>query len=155
MDKTLRKRLISDKIKITKLALDKILSYFDVFSYEMGGALGIKGDVITMFYPLENEDELGGCFIPSLDSLNSANDYFANHDVDFGGIIHSHPVSKFGSGQNRPSNKDIDFYRNFINANKQFDKLIFPIITLVNDEKVINWFIFENDELFELEIEII
>lgn len=141
--------------KITKTALDKILSYFDCFTFEMGGAIGVKDNVITMFYPLENEDTTGACFVPSLTSLNEANDYFGKSGTDFGGIIHSHPISKFGSGMNSPSKNDKEFYANFIKSNKQFEKLIVPIITLKEGQKDIAWYIYENSELSELDIQII
>ena len=141
--------------KIKKTALDKILSYFNDFSFETGGAIGIKNNVITMFYPLENEDTTGGCFIPTIDSLNEANDFFDQNDTEFSGVIHSHPVSKFGDGINLPSKNDKSFYANFIEANRQFKRLIVPIITLKKGQKDIAWYIYEKGELTELKIQII
>ena len=143
------------KYKVTKEVAHEILSYFNDFAYESGGALGIKDNIISMFYPLDNESKTGKDFSPSFDSLNKAADFFANHDAEFIGIIHSHPVSQFGSGTNRPSNEDIEFYKNFSKENKQFKKLVFPIITLKNEQKDIAWYILENNELYLLNITIV
>ena len=140
------------KYRVTKEVIDEILSYFESFAYESGGAIGIKDNIILMFYPLDNESNIGKEFLPSIISLNKAVGFFAKHGADFIGIIHSHSTSKFGSGSNYPSNGDIQFYKNFIKENKQFDKLVFPIIAWKNNQKEIAWYILEKNELYSLDI---
>ena len=144
--------LFPQTYRISEEALNKILSYFNDLTFESGGAIGIKDNIISMFYPLDNDSDTKEDFSPSIDSLNEAADYFADHNADFIGIIHSHPISKFGSGSNFPSNSDIEFYKNFNKENKQFDKLVFPIITFKNNQKDIAWYILEKNELYSLDI---
>lgn len=143
------------KYYVTKTCLESIEKYFNDFSREYGGALGIKAKTILLFFPLENDNSTGEDFSPAIDSLNDASRCFSNHGADFSGIIHSHPVSKNGGGMNLPSKSDIDFCKGFLEVNKSFKRLLFPIITLKESHKNIAWYIYKNGKIFSLKINII
>lgn len=126
-------------IKINKV-INEILDYFNDFSFENGGALGIKDNVISSFYPVKNIDSDRRAYSPSFDDLNAALEYFESNGMSFAGIIHSHNISVHGNGCNNPSKQDIDFYRNFAETNSDFAPLLFPIITIIKGEKTITWY---------------
>ena len=143
------------KYYVTKTCLESIENYFNNFSREYGGALGIKAKTILLFFPLENDNSTGENFSPAIDSLNDANKCFNNQGAEFSGIIHSHPISKNGGGMNLPSKSDIDFCKCFLEANKSFKRLLFPIITLKESQKDIAWYIYKNGKIFSLKINIL
>lgn len=142
-------------IPVSKNLLDQIDNYFDDFSHELGAAIGIRNDIVSLFYPLENEDTIHGAFSPSLFSLNKASDYFYESGGEFIGIIHSHSSSFDKGGTNYPSKSDKEFYISFMENNPHFEKLIFPIISIKNHKKEIAWYLLENKNFYSLNIHIV
>ena len=142
-------------IPVSKNLLDQIDKCFDDFSHELGAAIGIKDNIVSLLYPLENENTNHGAFSPSLSSLNKASDYFYESGGEFIGIIHSHPSSFDKGGSNYPSKSDKEFYISFMEINPHFKKLIFPIISIKNHKKEIAWYLLENKIFYSLDIQIV
>ena len=146
------KQMIPVKLTATNSLINQIFDYFNNFSVELGGALGIKDGVISAFYGVRNTDKDRKSYSPSFDDLNAADAYFESLGMSFVGIIHSHPIGSFGSGSSIPSKEDIDFFRSFSETNNDFEYLLFPIITINNNKKVIVWYIWKDDTLKEIDV---
>ena len=138
-----------------KIVISSLKDYFVDFQQERGAALGIKSNVISCFYPITNRSDTKYSFVPDFEELNKASEYFENQGCEFIGIIHSHNSYKSNSSVNKPSKDDINFYHSFAEANPDFKYLLFPIIGLENNQKVINWYIYINGELKEINVEIV
>lgn len=134
---------------ITSNTYSIICNYFDDFSFEKGGALAIRENKIVGFYPIKNLDTKASCYSPSFDELNVALDVFEKHGWDFFGIIHSHV-----NGNNKPSKEDVDFIKSFIEANDQFEILVFPIICLKNGSKDIAWYLMDDEEMSKIDVKV-
>lgn len=133
----------------------QIEDYFTDFSFERGGVLGIKDDVLVEFHPVENLSKERSSYIPSFEMLNDIAEDFEKRGVEFAGIIHSHAVGMCNGGSLLPSKEDLDFFKNFMEENKQFKKLLFPIITTKDDKKMIAWYSFESNHLSNEELTIL
>ena len=137
-----------------KIVISSLKDYFVDFQQERGAALGIKDNVISCFYPITNRSDTKYSFVPDFEELNKASEYIENQGCEFIGIIHSHNSYKSSSSVNKPSKDDINFYHSFAKANPDFKYLLFPIIGLENNQKVINWYLYINGELKEINVEI-
>lgn len=133
----------------------QIEDYFTDFSFERGGVLGIKDDILVEFHHVENLSKERSSYIPSFEMLNEIAEDFEKRGITFIGIIHSHAVGMCNGGSLLPSKEDLDFFKNFMEENKQFKKLLFPIITTKDDKKMIAWYSFENNHLSNEELTII
>ena len=143
------------QFRTKKLVLEKICHYFTDFSKECGGVISLIGDIIVDFYPLDNIATGNGEFSFSFDRLNEINNIMEKNNQSLGGIIHSHASGINGSGINKPSKNDLEFYKNFMNANPIFDELLFPIVCLLNNQIDIKWYIYQDNKLNEIEMAII
>ena len=135
--------------------MQKILDYYQDFSLEHGCALAVQDNNIVDFVPLKNLSKNRKEFVPSFAELNKALKLFLKNESEFGGIMHSHNVGIFNTGTNKPTKEDISFFASFIEANNSFKKLLFPIITKENEQKVISWNVYENGKCFEVNVKIV
>lgn len=116
-------------MKIKKDVFKKIASTVGTAKPETGGALGIKNGVVCEFYFDENSTRYDGEYSPNTDDINSKLIEWSKRDIDFAGIIHSHP-----NGVLELSDGDRAGIELIARAIPSFDALFFPIVVNYKNE---------------------
>ena len=111
---------------------------------ESGGIIGIKNNIICKFYFDKSESRHNTMYIPNTKVLNYIIDKWADSNIDFAGIVHSHPNSC-----TTPSLEDYYYATNLKQLNPTLKKILFPIVTIEN--KIVNITFYEFDNNFSPE----
>lgn len=135
---------IDNKYQIGQTSLKNISNYFDDFHRELGGILLGKDHYISTFIPLKNINNNHNNFEIDFSELNALLDKYVDENNQLIGIIHSHVVSKFNSGSLVLSKSDKEYFNDFLKNNPDIIFLLTPIITLINNKKIIKWYRFSN-----------
>ena len=130
-------------LNIKKSVIEDIFNSFDL-KQEDGGILGVKDDVIVSFCfdKGNNEQE----YIINVSKFSKTLEEWDDQDIAFAGFIHSHP----GKSKGEPSMQDFMYLKRFMKAN-ELDELLFPIIYSKNGEKVIQFYLFKNNDFIKID----
>ncbi len=124
-------------MKIEKNIYDKIISKFRFAKIESGGILGETNGVITAFYFDSMAKSGRGEYIPNVEKLNRTIETWAQEDIRFVGMIHSHPNAQSFLSEHDKRYAETIFYSN------QLKMLYFPVVIYVNGEPKI--FVYQYD----------
>ncbi len=120
-------------MKIRQEIFDKIYAVANSMNMEMGGILGSTQDGIVTDMIADLADDAVGCkfeYSPNIDFLNTQIEIWAENDIDFLGLFHTH-----FSGSKNLSDADFEYIKAIMNASKGIvECLYFPIFTLPDNE---------------------
>lgn len=111
-------------VKIKQEVYENIFAYYFPAPPEQGGILGMK-DGIVCEYIHDNSKQGTECavYIPNTEFLNLHIQNWANKDIDFCGIVHSHP-----NEQNTLSSSDLEYIKQLFQMNPWLEQLYFPLV---------------------------
>ena len=138
---------IANSLFIHTKVLNDIYSYFDNAINEKGGALLLdsSNNFLFLFIPLTNiSDNPSIEYMFSFDELNMKLKEYDDDNINFIGIIHSHPDYPY------PSKEDIDFFSNLLKENG-YEYLLFPIYSS-KDKPFIRWWKLDCGSVTEVEV---
>lgn len=118
-------------MKITQKAFKEILATIGATEPETGGILGSKNNIVCRFYFDKNAVCLQGKYSPSVDDINQKLSEWQEDDIDFAGIIHSHP-----NNCNQLSFSDEESVTAIFEGNPTIRHLYCPIITISDKEAI-------------------
>lgn len=78
-------------ILMTKEVYDQILDTIAAQPPETGGVLGRKNGIICKYFYDGNADINQYRYVPNVEKINKILDQWLKDDIEFAGIIHSHP----------------------------------------------------------------
>ena len=133
--------------KIYRHIYQEIISSFD-FQQEDGGILGIKDDVISAFC-FDKGSRKNGYDI-NIDKFMNTVEKWDEQGIEFIGFIHSHITDNI-----EPSLTDLMYARKFLKANEDIESIDFPILGIKNNQLIIQYYIFKNNQFIPVNIEII
>lgn len=110
---------------------------------ECGGILGMNRNGVITHYCFDYFAELSdrNAYRPSAEWLNSVIQEWYHEEVDFCGIIHSHPY-----GYPELSVADRQYAEEILEYNSSLDKIYFPILTKDSHVKELAFWSIEKDE---------
>lgn len=135
--------------KILSNVVEEIKTTIGNRPIESGGIIGGERDTITAFC-FDNGEHLSE-YIPNVSFLNSQIKAWHEKDIEFYGIIHSHP-----SYSPKPSNEDLAYALKIKEKNPFLSHIIFPI--LIKNEKnepIIFFYELINQKFVEIDVKII
>lgn len=133
-----------NKIQITQEVINQIQKTIGTYPIETGGIIGGSDTCITHFCFDDHNSE--NSYVPNVSFLNEAIKKWANENVEFLGIIHSHP--SFSTG---PSLEDLKYAVNLKRKNPFLNRLFFPIVI---DNKIVFYELL-NDKFVKIDFEVI
>ena len=101
---------------------------------ESGGIIGIKNNTVCSFYFDCFAKHNDSSYTPSINILNDIIKEWKKEEIDFIGIVHSHP-----NGYKLPSKNDTLYARMLLDTNENLPFVIFPIVTM-DDEEIFIFF---------------
>lgn len=104
--------MINKNILMTKEVYDQILDTIAVQPPETGGVLGRKNGIICKYFYDDNADINQYRYVPNVEKINTILDQWLKDDIEFAGIIHSHPEDV-----NELSYADIHYARKILQEN--------------------------------------
>ena len=107
---------------------------------ESGGIIGIKNNIICKFYFDKHSNHKNDKYIPNVESLNNVILDWYELNIEFIGIVHSHPNSC-----NIPSLDDLTYAKKLKQHNPSLKKILFPIVTKESHCIEITFYEFDND----------
>jgi len=110
-------------MKITKEALEQIISTVGKAVPETGGILGAKKSIVCAFY-FDNATSPSSEYHPHTESLNRKLQKWSAQGIEFSGLAHSHP-----NGYNGLSESDIEAIKLIMTVTNHRNTLYFPIVT--------------------------
>ena len=120
-------------MKIRQEVIDNIVAVANSKKLEIGGILGSSKNGIITDMVADLPDNVVGCkfeYSPNIDFLNTQIENWAENDIDFFGIFHTH-----FSGSKNLSDADIAYINAIMNASKEFvEYLYFPLFTQPDNE---------------------
>lgn len=136
-------------MKILKNVVSEIKASFEAFKTECGGLLGVKDSVICEFLFDSGTNDITE-YSPNISLFNNVLKMWAKEDINFAGIIHSHPNDcRILSYEDE---KTIEKIYKAINCDYA---LYFPIFTLCNKKAIITVYKYENGTIERDEMKII
>lgn len=133
--------------KIYRHIYQEIVSSFD-FKQEDGGILGIKDDVISAFCFDKGHRKNG--YDINIDKFMNTVEEWDEQGIEFAGFIHSHVTDNV-----EPSLTDLMYVRKFLKANKEIDSVDFPILGIKDNQLVVQYYIFKDNQFIPIGIEIV
>lgn len=133
-----------NKIQITQEVINQIQKTIGTYPIETGGIIGGSDTCINHFCFDDHKSE--NSYVPNVSFLNEIITEWASEDVEFLGIIHSHP--DFSSG---PSLEDLQYAVELKKRNPFINRLFFPIVI---DHKI-HFYELKNDEFVKIDFEVI
>ena len=130
---------ISSMIYIKKNIINEIINTIGKNKIELGGILGLKDNCIVSFY-FDKKLIYKKQYIPNVIKINKIIKKWYKEDIMFIGFIHSH-----ANGYNKPSKDDYIYAKKLIDTNKFLEYLIFPIVTIIDNEIKIDYYKFTDD----------
>lgn len=109
-------------ILMTKEVYDQILDTIVAQHPETGGVLGRKNGIICKYFYDDNADINQNRYVPNVEKINTILGQWLKDDIEFAGIIHSHPEDV-----NELSYADIHYARKILQENS-LEYVIFPLI---------------------------
>lgn len=135
---------------ITLKAYCSILNTIGKQPIETGGILGEKNGIICEFY-FDKNAKCDKCeYVPEINDLNKVIEKWHEEGLLFIGIAHSHP-----NGFDMPSQNDGLYAKIILSTNAHLKRLVFPIITIENDNVKISFYEFSGDRFKKIDIVII
>lgn len=118
----LRKTDIDEVVTISQRVYDEIMKTIGSILPETGGILGMKGNIISNFYYDENVSGKDNAYVPDFVRINDVLHIWHQSDIEFAGIIHSHP-----SDMRQLSYADVRYAVQIMNEN-DISELYFPLV---------------------------
>lgn len=134
-------------MRIFEKTFVSIKKFFSNAEIESGGILGEKNGIVCSFYPDPGNNL--ECYVPNTKNLNSIIGKWAESDIKFVGIIHSHP-----NECRSLSSSDIN-YAFTICSVCNLKKVYFPVITYHNGDVIMTCYKICNQNIVEVEIIVI
>lgn len=135
---------LATKLKISKSVHQQILEAFNL-KQEDGGILGIKDGVISSFCFDQGNDH--DAYTINVIKFSEQLEKWEKEGIAFAGFIHSHVVGEIGE----PSIRDFTYVKKFMSKNDWLEELLFPIVYQKDDQKVIQFYLFKNNEFNKLD----
>ncbi len=112
-------------MQITKEIYNLILSEMPVVPPEAGGIIGsVDGIICTAVLDMKNTETKSAVYVPDIWFLNECISEWAEDNIQFEGIFHSHPY-----GQNYLSEADIEYIEKIMQElPENINRLYFPIV---------------------------
>lgn len=111
-------------MKILKTTYFLIMSQYRPAPPEQGGILGMANGYVTEYIHdnayVESESAV---YIPDTAFLNNCIQKWALNDIEFCGLVHSHP-----SGQKTLSSSDLEYIKKLYKNNPRLEKTYYPLI---------------------------
>lgn len=124
-------KIDSKDIIMKKSIFQKIKETIGSLSPETGGIIGICDNIICEFYFDNTAYSNADCYIPNDVVINEVLEEWALNNVQFYGIVHSHPY-----GQTKLSYNDIIYARQILDLiSNTYASIYFPIIQSEFDGK--------------------
>ena len=109
---------------ITRQIKETVPLMFSPAPPEQGGILGMKDGVISAFVLDNSEQKTESAeYSPNTQFLNRQIEKWADEEIEFCGILHSHP-----SGQTTLSGSDMEYIKELYHVNPWLEKTYFPLI---------------------------
>lgn len=132
-------------ILMTKEVYDQILDTIAVQPPETGGVLGKKNGIICKYFYDDNADIIQYRYVPNVKKLNTILAQWLKDDIEFAGIIHSHPEDV-----NELSYADIQYARKILQENS-LEYVIFPLIV----RKTFNMYLIKSNSIYQCGLSVI
>ncbi|MBO5163914.1 MAG: hypothetical protein J6B75_05635 [Ruminococcus sp.] len=112
-------------MRITGDIYNLILSKMPVVPPETGGIIGSVDDIIcTVVFDMKNTETKSAVYVPDIYFLNECISEWAEDNIRFEGIFHSHPY-----GQNYLSVADVEYIEKIMQElPENINQLYFPIV---------------------------
>ena len=114
--------VIPDNLLITRDTILHIAQTIGCMPPECGGIIGMRNGVACRFFFDAKTIISPNAYYPDPELLNRTIDNWADEDIAFCGVIHSHPKK-----QTMLSAKDIEFARAILRYNPLLNTIYFPI----------------------------
>ena len=119
-------------MKIKHKTYKEILTHYTSAPPERGGILGKKDGIIVDYIhdntcPILNR----AIYVPDKEFLNKCIEEWAKKDIEFCGIVHSHP-----DGQDTLSGGDMEYIKALYEVNSQLKNSYFPLVLNGRELKV-------------------
>ena len=114
--------MMINNILMTKEVYNQILDTIAVQPPETGGVLGRKNGIICKYFYDGNADINQYEYVPNVEKINTILAQWLKDDIEFAGIIHSHPEDV-----NELSYADIHYARKILQENS-LEYVIFPLV---------------------------
>lgn len=136
-------------MKILREVVSEIKASFEAYKTECGGLLGIKDSIVCEFLFDSGTNNIAE-YSPNISFFNESLKMWAEKDINFAGIIHSHP-----NDCRILSYEDESTIEKIYKAIECDYALYFPIFTLCKKKAIITVYKYENGKIERDEIEII
>lgn len=132
-------------ILMTKEVYDQILDTIAAQHPETGGVLGRKNGIICKYFYDDNADINQNRYVPNVEKINTILGQWLKDDIEFAGIIHSHPEDV-----NELSYADIHYARKILQENS-LEYVIFPLIV----RKTFNMYLIKSNSIYQCGLSVI
>lgn len=132
-------------ILMTKEVYDQILDTIVAQHPETGGVLGRKNGIICKYFYDDNADINQNRYVPNVEKINTILGQWLKDDIEFAGIIHSHPEDV-----NELSYADIHYARKILQENS-LEYVIFPLIV----RKTFNMYLIKSNSIYQCGLSVI